>query len=154
MKQGSSQCRHQASYQLDPPFVDKNYNPVRILNKNDYVLLHGEPNCNTHTYSGSEFHLVDDGLLHIGHHVFNYSQYCLEEVEHDNGSLRINAKVCDLSSVIEREMFTLISSNVTPALLIISEIFLFITFVLHVIVPEFRKQMFGEIDFPTMFLIL
>ena len=36
-----------------------------------------------------------------------------------------------------------ISTKLTPALLIISEVFLLLTFVLHAIVPEFRKQMFG-----------
>ena len=38
----------------------------------------------------------------------------------------------------------MVSSKVTPTLLIISEVFLLLTFVLHVIVPDFRKQMFGK----------
>ena len=31
-----------------------------------------------------------------------------------------------------------------PSLLILSEIFLFLTFLLHVLVPEFRKPIFGK----------
>ena len=53
-------------------------------------------------------------------------------------------QVCDQTSPYQREVLAIISSNIVPALLIISEVFLLITFVLHVIVPDFRKQMFGE----------
>ena len=77
-------CIYKQGYTLEPTFVDRAYNPVSIINKGDYVLIEGEPECNTHTYQGGEYHLMDDGLLHIGHHVFNYSQYCLEEEDHGN----------------------------------------------------------------------
>jgi len=139
-------CIYKQGYTLEPTFVDRAYNPVSIINKDDYVLIEGEPECNTHTYQGGEFNLMDDGLLHIGHHVFNYSQYCLEEEDHGN----MRAKVCDQTSSDQREILSLISTNITPALLIISEVFLLLTFVLHVIVPDFRKQMFGWMKMCTV----
>ena len=91
-------CKYRQGYELQPPFVDKAYNPVTIMSRTDYVLLHGEPACNTHVYHGrsgaaAEFHLVDDGLLHIGHHVLNHTEYCLEEVDDGTGMLTITAKV-------------------------------------------------------------
>ena len=92
-------CTYIEGYQLEPPFVDKAFNPVTIINRDDYFLIHGEPNCNVHIYHGSngskpsEFHLLDDGLLHIGHHEFNHSQYCLEEVYDSTGQLGMTAKV-------------------------------------------------------------
>jgi len=143
-------CIYKQGYTLEPPFVDRAYNPVAIINKKDYVLIHGEPDCNTHTYPGEEVHLVDDGLLHIGHHVFNYSQYCLEEVEDSSDQYSMRAKVCDQTASHQREILSVISTNLTPVLLIISEVFLLLTFVLHVIVPDFRKQMFGWMKMCTV----
>ena len=99
MDRMTGHCTYKQGYELEPHFVDKAYNPVTIINRDDYVLIHGKPNCNTHTYHGSngstpsEFHLLDDGLLHIGHHVFNHSHYCLEEVDDGAGKLAIAAKV-------------------------------------------------------------
>ena len=52
--------------------------------------------------------------------------------------------MCDQTSSEERDLLKLVSTNLTPALLIISEVFLLLTFVLHVVVPDFRKQMFGK----------
>ena len=60
------------------------------------------------------------------------------------GEVRLVARVCDLSDPEVRRDLEVISAELTPALLIISEVFLLITFVLHAIVPEFRKQLFGE----------
>ena len=40
-----------------------------------------------------------------------------------------------------------------PALLIISECCLFLTFLLHVIVPEFRRQIFGKDIFQMCYAI-
>ena len=74
------------------------------------VILHGEPHCNVHIYSGgggaelSEFHLTDDGLLHIGHHTFNHTQYCLEELYDTTGQINMRAKVCDQAASHHREM--------------------------------------------------
>ena len=61
--------------------------------------------------------------------------------------VRLVARVCDLANPEDRRVIEVISSKLTPALLIISEVFLLITFVLHAIVPEFRKQLFGELSF-------
>ena len=52
--------------------------------------------------------------------------------------------MCDQAPTQEREVLAIISETITPVLLIISEVFLLLTFVLHVIVPDFRKQMFGK----------
>jgi hypothetical protein len=41
-------------------------------------------------------------------------------------------------------IYSALSSHVMPSLLVLSEIFLFLTFLLHVLVPEFRKPIFGE----------
>ena len=71
-------------------------------------------------------------------------QYCLEDVEVGGGEVRMMARVCDIGDPEARRDLEVISGKLTPALLIISEVFLLITFVLHAIVPEFRKQLFGE----------
>ena len=92
-------CKYRQGYELQPPFVDKAYNPVTIMSRTDYVLLHGELACNAHVYHGrrgaaaAEFHLVDDGLLHIGHHVLNHTEYCLQEVDDGTGQRTVTAKV-------------------------------------------------------------
>ena len=65
-------------------------------------------------------------------------------MEVGGGEVRLVARVCDLSDPEVRRDLEVISGKLTPALLIISEVFLLITFVLHAIVPEFRKQLFGE----------
>jgi hypothetical protein len=44
----------------------------------------------------------------------------------------------------ELAVYSALSRHVMPSLLILSEIFLFLTFLLHVLVPEFRKPIFGE----------
>jgi hypothetical protein len=44
----------------------------------------------------------------------------------------------------ELAVYSALSGHVMPSLLILSEIFLFLTFLLHVLVPEFRKPIFGE----------
>ena len=51
--------------------------------------------------------------------------------------------MCDQAPSQDREVLAAISKTITPVLLIISEVFL-LTFVLHIIVPDFRKQMFGK----------
>ena len=90
--------------------------------------------------------LVTRHGINIGHHVLDIDQYCLEEV--DTGQeLKMIAKVCDVTSPDDQQLLDVISSKLTPALLIISEVFLLFTFILHVIVPEFRKQMFGEFNY-------
>jgi len=43
-----------------------------------------------------------------------------------------------------------LSKYIVPILLFISEVFLFITFILHVIVPDFRKQIFGWMKMSTV----
>ena len=109
------------------------------------MTVHGEPECNkTVLYDEpGQFHLTSAGL-HLDHHVLRPGQYCLEDVEDSEGEVRMTARVCDLGDPEERRVLEVISSKLTPALLIISEVFLLITFVLHAIVPEFRKQLFGE----------
>lgn len=44
----------------------------------------------------SEFSLQDDGLLHIGHHTFTYSQYCLQ----------VGSGSFDNASLLSQELFT------------------------------------------------
>jgi hypothetical protein len=44
----------------------------------------------------------------------------------------------------ELAVYSALSRHVMPSLLILSEIFLFLTFLLHVLVTEFRKPIFGE----------
>ena len=53
------------------------------------------------------------------------------------------AHVCHQATTDQRQLLEEISSNVIAALLLISEFFLFVTFVLHLLVSELRKQMFG-----------
>ena len=48
------------------------------------------------------------------------------------------------------DTLNIVTRKLTPALLIISEIFLLLTFILHAIVPEFRKQLFGGCPAPEM----
>ena len=125
---------------LLPPFSDPASPP-------SYHLLSGHPQCELQTYSQEEFRLRDDGQLeiehHHQHHLINTSQYCLHQTGPAQNSSMV-AKVCKPGSDQQtRATLDVISRKLTPALLIISEIFLLLTFVLHVIVPEFRKQMFG-----------
>ncbi len=53
-------------------------------------------------------------------------------------------QVCDMTPESELAVYSALSAHVMPSLLILSEIFLFLTFLLHVLVPEFRKPIFGE----------
>ena len=53
-------------------------------------------------------------------------------------------QVCDLTSEADLVIYSTLSAHVMPSLLILSEIFLFLTFLLHVLVPEFRKPIFGK----------
>ena len=125
------------STELLPPFTD-------AANPPSYHLLSGLPQCQVQIYHPGEFRLREDGQLEIElHHLLhllNTSQYCLQHTEPDSG---VSARVCQPGSDQQRARLDVISRKLTPALLIISEIFLLLTFVLHVIVPEFRKQMFG-----------
>ena len=123
---------------LLPPFSDPASPP-------SYHLLVGHPQCELQIYSQEEFRLRDDGQLeiehHHQHHLINTSQYCLLQSGPAQNSSMV-AKVCKPASD-QQATLDVISRKLTPALLIISEVFLLLTFVLHVIVPEFRKQMFG-----------
>ena len=101
VKDNSNDCVDELMF--EPSFVDKNQNPVTIEDKNNYKIVHGEPQCDAVLkYEGpsnrfvsskydfvllklkfrssraSEYSLQDDGLLHIGHHTLTYSQYCLQ----------------------------------------------------------------------------
>ena len=136
----SGQCVYREDYQLLPPVSD-DVDPAQL------VSVHGEPQCNkTTVYDDMTQVLVTRHGLNIGHHVLDIDQYCLEEV--DTGQeLKMIAKVCDVTSPDDQQLLDVISSKLTPALLIISEVFLLFTFILHVIVPEFRKQMFGEFNY-------
>ena len=132
-------CVFKDGYEFRPPISD-NDSLSNILT----VPVHGEPACNaTVLYDDpGQFYLTSAGL-HLDHHVLPHDQYCLEDVEAGD-EVRMMARVCDVGDPEERRVLEVISSKLTPALLIISEVFLLITFVLHAIVPEFRKQLFGE----------
>ena len=105
VKRNSNECEAipaaLGNYVFEPPFVDKKQNPVTIEDRNNYKIVHGEPQCETIlNYDGptnrfvfsscfifkllcrssrdSEFSLQDDGLLHIGRHTLTYLQYCLQ----------------------------------------------------------------------------
>ena len=73
---------------------------------------------------------------------FVRSNLTQESVE-ENGEMTTVARVCDLATPEHRQLLQTISSNVIAALLLISELFLFVTFILHVLVLELRKQIFG-----------
>ena len=128
-------CTFRDNYTLVPPFRPES-------RPEDYLMVYGEPQCDTHVYNQEEFLLGQEGRLEIDHHHLNVSQYCIQEVQQGQDTAFI-AKVCYQGDDQERVRQQVISRRLTPALLIISEIFLLLTFVLHVIVPEFRKQMFG-----------
>ena len=121
---------------MQPPFAND-------VDHHKAQTVHGIPACNVTVYDDPDQFQVSRSGLHIGHHVLDIGQYCLEDVEADH-EVKMIAKVCDLGDVEDRQLLDVISSKLTPVLLIISEVFLFLTFVLHVIVPEFRKQMFGR----------
>ena len=130
-------CVYREDYKLQPPVSD-DVVPEQL------VSVHGEPRCDkTTVYDDMSQVLVTRHGLHIGHHVVDIDQYCLEEIDTGH-ELKMVAKVCDTSDPDDRQLLYVLSSKLTPALLIISEVFLLFTFILHVIVPEFRKQMFGE----------
>jgi len=61
----------------------------------------------------------------------------------ENGERTTVARVCEQSTPEHRQLLQSISSNIIPALLLISELFLFVTFILHILVLELRKQIFG-----------
>ena len=130
-------CVYKQDYQLQPPFTDD------VTENHEVVTVHGDPECNVTIYDDPNQFQVSRLGLQIGHHVLNISQYCLEEVQAGH-EVKMIAKVCDRGDEEDRQLLDVISSKLTPVLLIISELFLFLTFVLHVIVPEFRKQMFGR----------
>ena len=136
----NEQCVFREDYELQPPIKDN------LLIKS-VSTVHGEPECNTTVLydDPSQFYLTSAGL-HLHHHVLLSHQYCLEDVDAGD-EVRLVARVCDLANPEDRRVIEVISSKLTPALLIISEVFLLITFVLHAIVPEFRKQLFGELSF-------
>ena len=69
----------------------------------------------------------------------NLTQESVEE----NGEMTTVARVCEQSTLEHRQVLQTISSNIIPALLLISELFLFVTFILHILVLELRKQIFG-----------
>ena len=128
-------CVYSHNYSLLPPFRDG-------AAPQHYLMVTGEPQCDVHVYNQEEFLLGDDGQLEIDHHSLNISQYCIQDIQQGDDTALI-AKVCYQGDEQQRARLEIISRKLTPALLIISEIFLLLTFVLHVIVPEFRKQMFG-----------
>ena len=67
----------------------------------------------------------------------------MQESVDRNGELTTIARVCDQTTPEHRGLLEDISGNIIAALLLISELFLFVTFVLHVLVSELRKQIFG-----------
>ena len=128
-------CVFSENYTLRPPFPAPASPP-------SFLLLHGQPQCEVQLYHQEEFRLREDGQLEVEQHLLNTSQYCLQDSGPGQESSLV-ARVCQPGSDQQRATLDVISRKLTPALLIISEIFLLLTFVLHVIVPEFRKQMFG-----------
>ena len=86
----------------------------------------------------------------VKNYIKNKIQYYLEELYDTTGQINMREKVCDQAASHHREVLKLVSTNNIPALLIISEVFLFLTFVLHAIVPEFRKQMSGWMKMCTI----
>ena len=106
-----------------------------------YALAPRPPACPALLpFAADEFTLEDDGTIQLGQHTIHPGRYCLQLGE--KGGLE--ALVCDTVDIEHRTLLAFLASSVTPVLLIISEIFLLLTFVLHVIVPELRKQMFGK----------
>ena len=67
----------------------------------------------------------------------------VQESAEENGERKTIARVCDLTTPEHRQLLQKISSNIIAALLLISELFLFVTFVLHLLVSELRRQIFG-----------
>ena len=65
----------------------------------------------------------------------------------------MEARVCTLTLEEHSNRIETVNGNIIPALLIISECCLFLTFLLHVIVPEFRRQIFGEDIFQMCYAI-
>ena len=111
------------------------------------VRLHSAvPECEaTLVYEEAAQLSLDTSGLRLGHHSLGPAHYCLEDEVTEAGQLRLVARVCQLAEAgaPDSSLRAVISTKLTPALLIISEVFLLLTFVLHAIVPEFRKQMFG-----------
>ena len=146
----TSDCVFSPHYSLAPPFSAP---------PPSFLLLHGHPQCEVQVYSREEFRLREDGRLEVEHnhhqHLLNTSQYCLQDIAGPQlESSRMVARVCRPDSDQERDTLDVISRKLTPALLIISEVFLLLTFVLHVIVPEFRKQMFGGCQSNPVYLYI
>jgi len=152
---------------FSPSFSDRRQNKVNLVDGNDVVLIHGPPSCDrTIVYSGiarkeandvcstkapkQEYHLQDDGQIYVGEHNFNHSRYCLRDTVDNMGTRVTDAVVCDHDSVEKRSVVKSLSDYIVPSLLFISEVFLLITFILHVIVPDFRKQIFGWMKMSTV----
>ena len=68
----------------------------------------------------------------------------VQERAEEHGDRTTIARVCDLTTPEHRQLIQDVSSNIIAALLLISELFLFVTFVLHVLVVELHKQIFGK----------
>ena len=103
--------------------------------------------CHNFNFSkAEEFQLNEDGRLQISRQVFNVSEYCLEETWEN----RTVARVCDFLEEEDRKILLIISQYLIPTLLIISDIFLLLTFFLHVVVPDSRKQIFGWMKMSTI----
>lgn len=153
---------------FSPVFSDRNHNRVNLLDESDVAFIHGfPPSCKTNfIYSGDasqkvtdvcnlepaqkEYYLQDNGLLYVKEHSFNHSRYCLRDTINNKSERVIDAVVCDHDTVEKRNLDQSLSDYIVPTLLFISEVFLFITFLLHVIVPDFRKQIFGWMKMSTV----
>ena len=116
----------------------------------------------------SEYNLRESGLLHIGQLAFNHTQFCLQvffcqhstflnaSVQYkvnSDGTYMMEARVCTLTLEEHSNRIETVNGNIIPALLIISECCLFLTFLLHVIVPDFRRQIFGKDIFQMCYAI-
>ncbi|XP_023323247.1 probable G-protein coupled receptor Mth-like 1 [Eurytemora carolleeae] len=113
-------------------------------------IYYREPNCShLHIYSEDEFEVEAEGWLRAGQTILPYTQFCLNPVQQYNSTV-LQAKVC--SGIDENDLliYSVLSQQIIPVLIILSEIFLFLTFSLHVLVPEFRKQIFGWMKMCTV----
>ena len=135
-------CVFTPEYSLQPPLATHDN-----ITEDDLVMIHDDlEHCNVTVYDDpGDWRVTGAGLI-IGHHTVVTGQYCLEQVSHGDQLSGVIAKICTggITGDNDERMFEIISTRLTPALLIISEVFLLLTFIIHAIVPEFRKQMFGR----------
>ena len=142
---------HQPPYQVNKPKIFS-LKSEKYVSQPFQVTSIGIPQCEAGEVLSSILNelfvlIAEQEMLFVMKDSSTYSNFCVDDVQSIGrtvGSIALFCELSDKADSQDTDVLITISNQVTPALLIISEVFLLLTFVLHVIVPDIRKHMFGK----------